>query len=105
MTSPRLRSTGNRARQALIDLAAGHGRVRAVLARGGAELTAAAERATEIVRGDLYSGIGRMYREDPRPGCTGRAGFMVGTVDHAALSIVAASAWRGSATKRFRSSA
>ncbi len=43
----------------------------------------AAERATVIIRGDLYSGIGRMYREDPRSGCTGRAGFMVGTVDHA----------------------
>jgi hypothetical protein len=43
----------------------------------------AAERATVIVRGELYSGIGRMYREDPRAGCTGRAGFMVGTVDHA----------------------
>lgn len=43
----------------------------------------AAERATLIVRGELYSGIGRMYREDPRPGCTGRAGFNVGTVDHA----------------------
>lgn len=42
-----------------------------------------AERATAIVRGDLYSGIGRLYREDPRPGCTGQAGFMMGTVDHA----------------------
>ncbi len=43
----------------------------------------AAERATMIVRGDLYAGVGRMYREDPRRGCTGRAGFTVGTVDHA----------------------
>lgn len=43
----------------------------------------AAERATLIIRGDLYSGIGRIYREDPRPGCTGRAGFMLGAVDHA----------------------
>jgi hypothetical protein len=43
----------------------------------------AAERATAITHLDSYSGIGRMYREDPRPGCTGRAGFMVGTVDHA----------------------
>ena len=43
----------------------------------------AAERASEITRNDSYSGIGRMYREDPRPGCTGRAGFAVGTVDHA----------------------
>lgn len=43
----------------------------------------AAERASAITRKDSYSGIGRMYREDPRPGCTGRAGFAVGTVDHA----------------------
>ncbi len=42
-----------------------------------------AERATAVTRNDRYSGIGRMYREDPRPGCTGRAGFMMGTVDHA----------------------
>ena len=31
----------------------------------------AAERATAITHSDLYSGIGRIYREDPRPGCTG----------------------------------
>ncbi len=43
----------------------------------------AAERASQIIRSDLFSGIGRMYSEDPRPGCTGKAGFMVGTVDHA----------------------
>lgn len=43
----------------------------------------AAERATAITHKDSYSGIGRIYREDPRPGCTGRAGFSVGTVDHA----------------------
>jgi hypothetical protein len=43
----------------------------------------AAERATAVVRGDLYSGVGRIYQQDPRAGCTGRAGFMVGTVDHA----------------------
>jgi hypothetical protein len=42
-----------------------------------------AERASAVVRGDLYSGVGRIYQQDPRPGCTGRAGFMVGTVDHA----------------------
>jgi hypothetical protein len=42
-----------------------------------------AERATAVVKGDLYSGVGRIYKQDPRPGCTGRAGFMVGTVDHA----------------------
>lgn len=42
-----------------------------------------AERATEITRNQTYSGIGRIYREDPRPGCTGRPGFTTGTVDHA----------------------
>ena len=45
--------------------------------------SAAAERATAITRNDSYSGIGRIYREEPRPGCTGKAGFMLGTVDHA----------------------
>jgi hypothetical protein len=43
----------------------------------------AADRASAVVHGDTYSGIGRIYRQDPRPGCTGRAGFLVGTVDHA----------------------
>jgi hypothetical protein len=43
----------------------------------------AADRAHAITHGDLYSGIGRIYRQDPKPGCTGKAGFMVGTVDHA----------------------
>lgn len=42
-----------------------------------------AERATEITRNQTYSGIGRIYEEDPRPGCTGRPGFTPGTVDHA----------------------
>jgi hypothetical protein len=45
--------------------------------------SAAAERATAITRNDSYSGIGRIYREEPKPGCTGKAGFMMGTVDHA----------------------
>lgn len=43
----------------------------------------AAERATAITRNDSYSGIGRIYREEPRPGCSGKPGFMLGTVDHA----------------------
>lgn len=43
----------------------------------------AAERAAAITRPSSYSGVGRIYREDPRPGCTGRPGFEVGTVDHA----------------------
>lgn len=43
----------------------------------------AAERATAITRNDSYSGIGRIYTEEPKPGCTGVPGFMMGTVDHA----------------------
>jgi hypothetical protein len=43
----------------------------------------AAERATALTHLVSYSGIGRMYREEPRPGCNGRPGFLVGTVDHA----------------------
>lgn len=43
----------------------------------------AAERASAITRNDSYSGIGRIYREEPKPGCTGKPGFMMGTVDHA----------------------
>jgi hypothetical protein len=42
-----------------------------------------AERATAVTRNDSYSGIGRIYNEEPRRGCTGRPGFTVGTVDHA----------------------
>lgn len=42
-----------------------------------------AEQARAVTYIDAYSGIGRTYREDPRPGCTGKAGFMPGTVDHA----------------------
>ena len=42
-----------------------------------------AERATAVTRGDSYSGIGRIYNEEPRRGCSGRAGFQMGTVDHA----------------------
>jgi hypothetical protein len=42
-----------------------------------------AERATAITRNDSYSGIGRLYNEEPRRGCTGRPGFTMGTVDHA----------------------
>lgn len=43
----------------------------------------AAERAAAIARPTSYTGIGRIYREERRPGCTGRPGFEVGTVDHA----------------------
>ena len=43
----------------------------------------AAEKASSIAYSSTYAGIGRIYREEPRPGCTGRPGFTVGTVDHA----------------------
>lgn len=43
----------------------------------------AAEKAAAITHIDSYSGVGRIYREEPRPGCTGRPGYTVGTVDHA----------------------
>ena len=42
-----------------------------------------ADLAVRAVRHDAYSGIGRMYQEEPRPGCSGRPGFTMGTVDHA----------------------
>lgn len=42
-----------------------------------------AESASRLVRHDSYSGIGRMYAEEPSPGCSGRPGFTMGTVDHA----------------------
>ncbi|MDO9485676.1 MAG: hypothetical protein Q7K25_06415 [Actinomycetota bacterium] len=43
----------------------------------------AAELASKVIRHDAYTGIGRMYREEPKPGCSGRPGFNIGTVDHA----------------------
>ena len=43
----------------------------------------AAERAAMYSHLDSYSGIGRLYNEEPRRGCTGRPGFAIGTVDHA----------------------
>jgi len=42
----------------------------------------AAERASEVVYPQTYSGIGRIYRDERSRGCTGAPGFMVGTVDH-----------------------
>ncbi len=48
MTPPRLRAAAEATRRALVDLAAGHDRIRAVLARTGGELTAVAERATAL---------------------------------------------------------
>lgn len=43
----------------------------------------AAQRASEIAYGSTYSGIGRIYREEFRAGCTGRPGYAPLTVDHA----------------------
>ena len=45
--------------------------------------SAMAEKATAATRVSSYSGIGRIYNEEPRRGCTGRPGFTIGTVDHA----------------------
>lgn len=42
-----------------------------------------AQEAVDLVRPSSYSGVGRIYREDPRPGCTGVAGFLPQSVDHA----------------------
>ena len=42
-----------------------------------------ADRAAEIAYSPTYSGIGRIYREEYRAGCTGKPGFEAGTVDHA----------------------
>jgi len=42
-----------------------------------------AQEAIAVVRPESYSGVGRIYREDPRPGCTGTPGFLPQTVDHA----------------------
>ncbi len=44
-----------------------------------------AERATELTSLRTYTGVGRIYREEVRPGCTGKPGFDVGTVDHAGV--------------------
>ena len=42
-----------------------------------------AAEAGRITHPDSYSGVGRIYREDFRAGCTGRPGFLPQTVDHA----------------------
>jgi len=34
-------------------------------------------------REGTHSGVGRIYAENPRPGCTGRAGYAPNSVDHA----------------------
>ena len=81
MTRSVLRSAAQRARRALVDLASGHERVRALVARGGAELTAAAERATAVAEargagvpdayGGSYFGEGRDAAGDRE----GRSGY------------------------------
>ena len=84
MTSPRLRTAAESARQALVDVAAGHVRLRALLARAGGELTNAAERATAQVEaeragvpdayGGSYFGEGRDAEGD-RQGHSGYARY------------------------------
>ncbi len=81
MTAPVVRSTAERVRRALVDLAAGNDRLRALVARGGAELTAAAERATALAEarragvpdayGGAYFGEGRDAGGDRQ----GRSGY------------------------------
>ncbi|MEL0127412.1 MAG: hypothetical protein VW929_09575, partial [Actinomycetota bacterium] len=45
--------------------------------------TQVAERARSFARTDNYTGIGRIYAENPGLGCTGHPGYAPGTVDHA----------------------
>jgi len=81
VTRPILRSAAGYARRALIDLATDHERVRALVARGGAELTAAAERAAAESEarsagvpdayGGAYFGEGRDVTGDRQ----GRSGY------------------------------
>jgi SAM-dependent methyltransferase len=81
VTPPLVRRAAERARRVLVDLAAGHDRVRSVLARGGAELTAAADRATAMAEarragvpdayGGAYFGEGRDASGDRE----GRSGY------------------------------
>lgn len=44
--------------------------------------SAAAARAEVLLGGDGHTGIGRIYRAEWVPGCTGAPGFDVGVVDH-----------------------
>ncbi len=81
MTSPRIRSATDKARRVLIEVAAGHDRVRAVVARVGGELSDAAERAAAVAEarragvpdayGGAYFGEGRDARGDRE----GRSGY------------------------------
>jgi SAM-dependent methyltransferase len=81
MTSPRIRSATDKARRVLIDVAAGHDRVRAVVARVGGELSNAAERAAAVAEarragvpdayGGAYFGEGRDAEGDRE----GRSGY------------------------------
>jgi SAM-dependent methyltransferase len=78
VTSPILRSAAGRARRALVDLAAGHDRVRALVARSGAELTAAAERAAaeaEARRAGVPDAYGGAYFGEGRDAAGDRQGL------------------------------
>jgi SAM-dependent methyltransferase len=77
VTGPLLRSAAGRARRSLVDLAAGHDRVQALLARGGAELTAAAEQAkaeAEARRAGVPDAYGGAYFGEGRDAAGDRQG-------------------------------
>jgi SAM-dependent methyltransferase len=81
MTSPRIRAAAGSGRPALVGLAAGHDRIRAVVARIGGELTDAAGRAAAMAEarragvpdayGGAYFGEGRNAEGDRQ----GRSGY------------------------------
>ncbi len=77
MTPPRVRAAAEAARQALVDLAVGHDRLRSVLARAGAELTALSERATaraEARRAGVPDAYGASYFGEGRDALGDREG-------------------------------
>jgi len=81
VTAPVVRSAVDRARRALVGVAAGNDRVRALVARGGAELTAAAERATAVAEArragvpDAYCGAYFGEGRDAGGDRQGRSGY------------------------------
>ena len=77
MTSSRVRAAAESARRALIDVAAGHDRIRTVLARAGGELTAVSERAAataEARRAGVPDAYGGSYFGEGRDALGDREG-------------------------------
>ncbi len=77
MTPPRVRAAAEAARRAMVDLAAGNDRFRAVLARAGGELTALSERATaqaEARRAGVPDAYGGSYFGEGRDALGDREG-------------------------------